>query len=129
MYIAVFFFDFLFIPTQIWNGTISHITRCSILLGKSKIFVSMRVAGLSHLSPALVLKIKRTLTGKLFVQANKFPSARMDALCLKPVFSSAKLKPLICLVFSKRWFDTFLVWQIKLNCRFFVSFATLSVVK
>ena len=26
LYITVFFFDFLFIPTQIWNGTISHLT-------------------------------------------------------------------------------------------------------
>ena len=64
---------------------ISHENRSSILLGKSKIFVSMRLAGISHLSPALGLKLKQSLTGKIFVQTNKFLSARMDALCLKPV--------------------------------------------
>jgi hypothetical protein len=41
------------------------------------------LAGTSHLLPASVLKVKRTLTGKIFVQTNKFTSARMDALCLK----------------------------------------------
>jgi hypothetical protein len=45
----------------------------------------MRLAGISHPSPASVLKLKRTLTGKIFVQTNKFLSARMEALCLKPV--------------------------------------------
>ena len=43
------FLRFSFYPTQIWNGTISHITRSSILLGKSKIFVSLELAGTSHL--------------------------------------------------------------------------------
>ena len=77
------FLRFSFYPTQIWNGTISHITRSSILLGKSKIFVSLELAGTSHLLPASVLKVKRTLTGKIFAQANKVTSARMDAICLK----------------------------------------------
>jgi len=43
----------------------------------------LELAGTSHLFACIGFKVKRTLTGKIFAQANKVTSARMDAICLK----------------------------------------------
>ena len=79
------FLRFSFYPTQIWNGTISHITRSlDPIFCQEEIKFCFLEVGRNFSSFACIgFKVKRTLTGKIFAQANKVTSARMDAICLK----------------------------------------------